>query len=66
MCVDEAVHRRRIEARMRGIEGMSEITWAEVEKRRTGYEAWTDPRWTLDTSAHPPERLLAEVIEYLA
>jgi len=38
---------------------------AEVEKRRTGYEAWTDPRLTLDTSAHPPERLLAEAIGYL-
>jgi predicted kinase len=66
VCADEATHRRRIEARMRGIEGMHEITWAEVEKRRTGYEAWTDPRLTLDTSAHPPERLLAEAIEYLA
>jgi predicted kinase len=66
VCVDEATHRRRIEARMRGIEGMSEITWTRVEKRRIEYEAWTDRRLTLDTSAHPPERLLAEAIEYLA
>jgi hypothetical protein len=51
---------------MRAIEGMTEITWAEVEKRRSGYEAWTDARLTLDTSAHPPERLLAEAIEYVA
>ena len=53
VCVDEATHRRRIEARMRGIEGMAEITWARVEQRRTEYEAWTDARLTLDTSAHP-------------
>ena len=51
---------------MRGIEGMAEITWARVEERRTGYEAWTDARLMLDTSAHPPERLLAEAIVYLA
>jgi predicted kinase len=66
VCVDEATHRRRIEARMRAIEGMSEVTWAGVEKRRTEYEAWTDARLTLDTSAHPPGRLLAEAIGYLA
>jgi predicted kinase len=66
ICVDEATHRRRIEARMRRIEGMAEITWADVEKRRTGYEAWTDARLTLDTSAQPPERLLVEAINYLA
>ena len=51
---------------MRGIEGMAEITWARVEQRRTEYAAWTDARLTLDTSAHPPGRLLAEAIGYLA
>lgn len=65
VCVDQTTHRRRIEARIRGIEGMAEVTWTGVEKRRAEYEAWTDPRLTLDTSAHPPERLLAEAIEYL-
>jgi hypothetical protein len=64
--VDEATHRRRIAARIRGIEGMAEITWARVEQRRTEYEAWTDARLTLDTAAQPPERLLAEAIGYLA
>ena len=66
VCVDRATHRRRIEARIRGIDGMAEVTWAKVEKRRTEYEAWIDPILMLDTSAHPPERLLAEAIEYLA
>ena len=66
VCADEATHRRRVEARVRGIEGMAEVTWARVEQRRAGYEAWTDARLTLDTSAQPPERLLAEAIEYLA
>lgn len=66
VCADRATHRRRIETRIRGIEGMAEVTWARVEKRRAEYEAWTDARLTLDTSARPPERLLAEAIEYLA
>jgi predicted kinase len=66
VCADEATHRRRIEARIRGIEGMAEITWARVEQRRTEYEAWADARLVLDTSAHPAGRLLAEAIGYLA
>jgi predicted kinase len=66
VCANEATHRRRVEARVRGIEGMAEVTWARVEQRRAGYEAWTDARLTLDTSAQPPERLLAEAIEHLA
>ena len=65
VCVDQTTHRRRIEARVRGIEGMAEVTWERVEKRRAEYQAWTDARLTLDTSAHPPERLLAEAIGYL-
>jgi predicted kinase len=63
VCADQATHRRRIEARIRNIEGMAEVTWARVEQRRAEYEAWTDARLTLDTSVQPPERLLAEAIE---
>jgi len=66
VCTDQATHRRRIEARVRNIEGMAEVSWARVEERRAGYEAWTDPRLTLDTSAQPPERLLALAIDYLS
>ena len=66
ICVDQAIHRRRIDARIRKIDGMAEIDWARVEQRRAEYEAWTDARLTLDTSAEPPERLLAEAIRYLA
>jgi predicted kinase len=66
ICVDPAIHRRRIDARIRNIDGMAEIDWARVEQRRAEYEAWIDARLTLDTSAEPPERLLAEAIRYLA
>ena len=66
VCIDQAIHRRRIDARIRNIDGMAEIDWARVEQRRAEYEAWIDARLTLDTSAEPPERLLAEAIRYLA
>jgi predicted kinase len=66
VCADQATHRRRIEARVRNIDGMAEVSWARVEQRCAEYEAWTDARLTLDTSVQPPERLLAEAIDYLA
>jgi predicted kinase len=65
ICADEAVHRRRIEARVRSIDGMPEITWARVLERRAEYEAWADARLTLDTSVEVPERLLAEALGYV-
>lgn len=65
VCVDEAVHRQRIEARVRNIDGMPEITWPRVLERRDEYEAWTDARLTLDTSVEAPERLLAEALNYV-
>jgi len=34
-------------------------------ERRAEYQAWTDPRLELDTSAQPPEQLLAEALDYV-
>jgi predicted kinase len=65
VCVDEAVHRRRIEARVRAIDGMPEVTWERVLQRRAGYEAWTDTRLILDTSIESPAKLLAAALSYL-
>ena len=66
VCADEAVHRRRIEARVRKIEGMPEVTWARVLERRAEYESWTDVRLVLDTSSESAERLLDDALDYLA
>jgi predicted kinase len=41
---NEAVHRQRIEARGRNIDGMADITWARVLERRAEYQAWADER----------------------
>ena len=65
ICADEAAHRQRIEARVRSIDGMPEITWARVLERRAEYEAWADARLTLDTSVEASERLLAEALNYV-
>jgi predicted kinase len=65
VCTDEAVHRRRIEARVRAIDGMPEVTWARVLQRRGEYQPWTDARLTLDTSIDTPATLLAEALDYL-
>jgi predicted kinase len=65
VCADEAVHRQRIEARVRNIAGMPEVTWDRVQRRRAEYEAWTDARLTLDTSAKSADQLLAEALDYL-
>jgi predicted kinase len=65
VCSDETVHRMRIEARVRNIAGMPEVTWARVLQRRSEYEPWTDQRLTLDTSIKTPERLLAAALDYL-
>jgi predicted kinase len=65
ICTDQTVHRRRIEARVRKIDGMPEITWARVLERRAEYQAWTDARLELDTSTKSPEQLLAEALDYV-
>src|SRR5882672_6908085 len=65
VCTDEAVHRRRVEARVRAIDGMPEVTWARVLDRRAEYQAWTDARLTLDTSIDTPDTLLAAALRFV-
>jgi predicted kinase len=48
VCSDEALHRRRLEGRQRGIPGWHELDWAEVERVRAGYEPWEQERLVLD------------------
>ncbi|QWG23237.1 ATP-binding protein [Bradyrhizobium sediminis] len=65
VCADEAVHRRRIEVRVRNIEGMPEVTWNQVLERRAEYESWSDARLVLDTSTGSAGQLLDEALNYL-
>jgi len=64
-CVlDTAVHRKRIEARVRNFHGIPEVTWEDVEHRRKAYLPWTEERLVLDTS-QPQSILMAKALEYI-
>jgi predicted kinase len=65
ICANETVHRQRIEARVRNIDGMPDIAWPRVLERRAEYQAWSDARLTLDTSADALEKLLTEALNYV-
>jgi predicted kinase len=65
VCANEAVHRQRIEASVRNMDGMPDIKWARVLERRAEYEAWTDERLTLDTSVAAPQSLLSKAMSYV-
>lgn len=65
VCGDESVHRRRVEARVRDIPGLPELTWERVEQRLTDHEAWKDDRITLDTTNSTPENLIDQAVAYV-
>lgn len=65
VCADETVHRWRIEARVRNIAGIPEVTWDRVLQRRAEYEDWTDARLILDTSTDTPKELIAAALRYM-
>jgi len=64
-CVLERdLHKSRIEARVRNMPGMPEVTWTDVENRRHEYLEWKAERLVLDTS-NTKENNLARVLEYI-
>ena len=65
ICAGETLHRERVEARVRAIDGMPEVTWARVLERRAEYQPWTDERLTLDTSIATLDRLLVDALDYV-
>lgn len=64
ICSDEAIHKQRIENRVRNIEGMPEVDWARVLERKAEYQPWTDERLVLDSARDMPEVLIAKAIDY--
>ena len=65
VCSDTDIHRERIEDRIRGIVGMSEITWERVEERRAEYEPWSMDHITVDSANKSPEALVLDVLTQL-
>jgi predicted kinase len=65
VCSDEAVHRARIEGRVRGIPGWHEVGWDHVERMRAEVPPLTADRLTVD-AMQPVEDNLARVFSYIA
>lgn len=61
---DIELHQQRIEARVRNIQDIPEVTWKDVEKRRLEYLAWTEPRLTIDT-AENLENNISKTLGYI-
>jgi predicted kinase len=65
-CVlDWDIHKQRIESRVRNMQGIPEVTWADVEKRRNEYLKWEEKRLVLDTSDSPANNL-EKALEYIS
>jgi predicted kinase len=50
---DEKVHKQRVEARVRNIQGIPEVTWSDVGKRKEEYVEWEEPVLRLDALDNP-------------
>ncbi|MGH3300148.1 MAG: AAA family ATPase [Streptosporangiaceae bacterium] len=64
-CSDEEVHRRRLEGRVRGIDGFPEPTWESVQAQRATFDEWRDNRLALDSMA-PRDHNLRRALAHLA
>jgi predicted kinase len=65
VCSDEAVHRARIEGRIRGIAGWHEVGWDHVERMRVEMPPLTVDRLIVD-AMEPVEDNLRRVLCYIA
>lgn len=64
-CVlEKEQHKQRIEARIRNMHGMPEVTWEDVEKRRKIYLPWKEERLALDT-ADTHEKSVKKALDYI-
>jgi predicted kinase len=59
VCGDEELHRSRLAARHRAIEGYPEPTWDGVLARRASFPPWTDERLIVDTVSPRAENVAA-------
>ncbi|MBX3083476.1 MAG: ATP-binding protein [Anaerolineae bacterium] len=64
ICADESLHRSRLGSRQRRIPNWPELTWADVERVKSYYAAWTEDHLIID-SVHPFETNLQIVLDYL-
>jgi predicted kinase len=65
VCSDEAVHRARIEGRVRGIPGWHEVGWDHVQRMRAETTPPTVDRLTVDAIERVQDNF-SRVLEYIA
>jgi predicted kinase len=65
VCSDIALHRRRVEGRVREIPGWYELRWESVERGRELYEPLAEPKVAID-AVHPVRDNLRAVLDHLA
>lgn len=65
VCSDVAVHRRRVEGRVRGIPGWHEVGWDHVERMRSETPSLTVDRLTVD-AIEPFDDNLQRVLAYIS
>ncbi len=62
--VERALHKKRIESRIRNLHGIAEVTWEDVENRRKEYLPWKEERLVVDTAtAH--EQNVKKALDYI-
>lgn len=61
---DQALHRKRLESRVRSLHGFSEVTWDRVEARRKSLTPWQEPTLRLD-STNKIEANVSEALRYI-
>ncbi|MGM1017591.1 MAG: AAA family ATPase [Actinomycetota bacterium] len=62
---DVREHERRLSSRDRGLVLVGEPTWADVQRRRADYAAWSDEVLELDTSGRTPGEVAETLIALL-
>lgn len=61
---DRALHRQRLESRVRNLHGFSEVAWEAVEARQKAFTAWVEPTLRLD-AANDVEANTDEALRYI-
>ena len=64
-CSDENIHKQRIEARVRGLHGIREITWEGVQQRKGEYTDWKEPVCRVD-AMNSTEANVKRVLAYVS
>jgi len=64
VCPDKSLYKKRIEARVRNIHGIAEVTWDDVLKREKEYTEWQEPKLVIDTATNHKQNFV-KALEYI-